>query len=128
MKRRILPFALILGSSIAALYACSSSDKAGSSDTTTPEAGTNPEGSVDPDGNMVDPDGGPHADGSVTPTTDPIQGTVAPKQVADALGYADAPQWWQDTLYVSRPLDGVIEKVDLSRPPSSRPNFTTTAA
>jgi gluconolactonase len=115
MKRRILPFALILGSSIAALYACSSSDKAGSSGTTTnPEAGTSPEGSIDQDGNVVNPDGGPIPDGSVTPTTDPLQGTTAPKQVADALGYADAPQWWQDTLYVSRPLDGFIEKVDLS--------------
>lgn len=117
MKRRILPFALILGSSIAALYACSSSDNAGSSGTTTnPEAGTNPEGSVDPDGNVVNPDGSTNPDAPVGPTTDPIMGTAAPKQVADALGYADAPQWWQDTLYVSRPIDTppVLLKVDLS--------------
>ena len=114
MKRRILPFALILGS-LAAVYACSSSDNAGSSGTTTnPEAGTSPEGSVDNDTGTGQPDTGTNPDGSVTPTTDPIMGTTAPKQVADALGYADGPQWWQDTLFVSRPLEGFLEKVDLS--------------
>jgi sugar lactone lactonase YvrE len=114
MKRRILPFALILGS-LAAVYACSSSDNAGSSGTTTtPEAGTNPEGGSGSETGSTDMDGSTNPDSPVSPTTDPIQGTAAPKQVADALGYADAPQWWQDTLYVSRPLDGFIEKVDLS--------------
>ena len=114
MKRRILSFALILGS-IAAVYACSSSDNAASSGgTTNPEAGTNPEGGSNAETGPTDMDGSTNPDSPVSPTTDPIQGTMAPKQVADALGYADGPQWWQDTLYVSRPLDGFIEKVDLS--------------
>jgi sugar lactone lactonase YvrE len=114
MKRRILPFALILGS-LAAVYACSSSDNAGSSGTTTnPEAGTNPEGGSGSETGSTDMDGSTNPDSPVSPTTDPIMGTMAPKQVADAINYADAPQWWQDTLYVSRPLDGFIEKVDLS--------------
>lgn len=118
MKRRILPLALILGS-LAVVYACSSSDNAGSSGSTpTPEGGTTPEGSVDNDTGTPPADAGADADsgkdGSVTPTTNPIEGTMAPKQVADALGYADGPQWWQNTLYVSRPLDGFLEKVDLT--------------
>ena len=66
------------------------------------------------EGGPIDPDSSTNPDAPVTPTTDPLQGTAAPKQVADALGYADGPQWWQDTLYVSRPLDGFLEKVDLS--------------
>lgn len=116
MKRRILPFALILGS-LAAVYACSSSDNAGSSGTTTnPEAGTDPEGGSGSETGTTDMDGNVNPDSPVSPTTDPIMGTMAPKQVADALGYADAPQWWQDTLYVSRPIDmpPVLLKVDLA--------------
>lgn len=115
MKRRILPFALILGS-LAAVYACSSSDNATSSGgTTTPEGGPTSEGGPsNMEGGPIDPDSSTNPDAPVTPTTDPLQGTAAPKQVADALGYADGPQWWQDTLYVSRPLDGFLEKVDLS--------------
>ncbi len=115
MKRKILPFALILGS-LGVVYACSSSNNAGTSGGTppNPEGGSNPEGSVNPETGPGDMDTGVTPDGSVPPTTDPIQGTAAPKQVADALGYADGPQWWQDTLYVSRPLEGFVEKVDLS--------------
>jgi gluconolactonase len=116
MKRRILPFALILGS-LAAVYACSSSDNAGSSGTTpNPEGGPTAEGGPNSEGGPIDPDSSTNPDSPVSPTTDPIMGTVAPKQVADALGYADGPQWWQDTLYVSRPIDmpPVLLKVDLS--------------
>jgi sugar lactone lactonase YvrE len=114
--KRILPFALILGS-LGVVYACSSSDSSNntSGGTTTPDGGgPGSDGSVDNDGSMMQGDGGPGTDGSVGPTTNPIEGITAPKQVADALGYADAPQWWQGTLYVSRPLDGFVEKVDLS--------------
>jgi len=117
MKRRIFSFALILGS-LGVVYACSSSDSSNNANTsggtTNPEAGTSPEGSADNDADMTQGDGSSNPDGTVSPTTNPIQGIAAPKQVADALGYADAPQWWQDTLYVSRPLDGFVEKVDLS--------------
>lgn len=115
MKRRILSFALILGS-VGAVYACSSSDKSGSSSgtTTNPEAGTGSETSTDNDGSTSQGDGSTNPDAPVGPTTNPIEGVGAPKQVADALGYADGPQWWQDSLYVSRPLDGFVEKVDLS--------------
>ena len=111
--KRILPFALILGS-LGVVYACSSSGNSNNGGTTTPDGGGPSSDSVDNDGSTTQGDGGTNNDGSVNPTTNPIEGIAAPKQVADALGYADAPQWWQGTLYVSRPLDGFIEKVDLS--------------
>jgi sugar lactone lactonase YvrE len=117
MKRRILPFALIFGS-LAAVYACSSSDSTTTNGgTTNPEGGPTAEGGPgNTEGGPIDPDSSTNPDAPVTPTTDPLQGTAAPKQVADALGYADGPQWWQDTLYVSRPIDmpPVLLRVDLS--------------
>jgi sugar lactone lactonase YvrE len=115
MKRRILSFALILGS-LGVVYACSSSDSTPGATNTNPEAGSNPEGSANSETGTGDMDSSMNPDSPVTPTTDPIMGTMAPKQVADALGYADGPQWWQNTLYVTRPIDmpPVLLKVDLA--------------
>ena len=53
-------------------------------------------------------------DTSVVSKTNPIEGIAAPKQVADAFGFVDGPQWFKDTLYVSRPFDHLLLKVKFS--------------
>lgn len=116
MKRRILPFALILGS-LAVVYACSSSSSDGGGGTpATPEGGTpTPEGSssTTPDGSTPDPDSSTNPDASQPLSTNPIEGIAAPKMVADAQGFADGPQWLNNALYVSRPLDNKLLKIDV---------------
>ena len=113
MKRRFLPFFMIAGSLIA-VYACSSSSEDAPPQQTTPEAGALPDTSTS------DLDSSTVTDSTTTPDsppvskTDPIEGIAAPKQVADALGFADGPQWYKDTLYVSRPLDNRLLKVNFS--------------
>jgi len=108
--KRIVPFALVLAAGAVA-YACSDSTDDPGTPTPQNEGGSNETGTnPDPDGSLPD---GEQPDGTVVPTGDPIQGIAAPKQVADALGFADGPQWWNNTLYVSRPLDSFLLKVNL---------------
>jgi gluconolactonase len=116
MKRRILPLALILGS-LAAVYACSSSSSDGGGGTPPqPDGGsTTPEGSTTtPDGSTPDPDSSTNPDTSVPLSTDPLEGIAAPKQVADVFSFADGPQWFNNTLYVSRPGDNFLLKIDVA--------------
>jgi sugar lactone lactonase YvrE len=113
MKRKVLPFLVIAGS-LAAVYACSSSSDSTPGTTPTPEAGSSSgdtsTGDLD---SSTGTDTSTAADTSVVTKTNPIEGVAAPKQVADALGFADGPQWFKDTLYVSRPLDFHLLRVNL---------------
>jgi len=113
MKRRILPFVVIAGS-LAAVYACSSSSDSTPSTNTNPEAGTQPETSTTDLDSSTGSDTSTNPDTSVVSKTNPIEGIAAPKQVADANGFADGPQWWKDGLYVSRPLSGLLLKVNFA--------------
>lgn len=114
MKRKILPFAVI-ACSLVAVYACSSS----SDDTPAPNPGT-PEAGDQPDTSTNNPDTSTGTDSSTNPDTsppaktNPIEGIAAPKQVADALDFADGPQWWKDGLYVTRPSSGLLLKVNFA--------------
>ena len=105
MKRRILPFALLIASAAVA-YACSDSSDSDPGTNTNPEAGTNPEtGSTDPDASS-NPDTSTNPDSSVNPNTNPIEGIAAPKVLATIPGdqFADGPQFINNALYVAVPL------------------------
>ncbi len=100
MKRRILPFALIISSAIVA-YACSSKDS-----DNNPGGNTNPEGGPNAEGGPND-EGGPQGDGgdedgAVNPSGNPVEG-VTPRQVADLAQFSDGPQWLGGALYVALP-------------------------
>lgn len=92
------------------MYACSSSSD-------TPATNPTPEAGPLPDSSTTDPDSSTGTDSSTNPDsppvskTNPIEGIAAPKQVADAVDFVDGPQWYKDTLYVSRPFDHWLFKV-----------------
>jgi gluconolactonase len=113
MKRKLLPFVVIAGS-LAAVYACSSSSSDAPATNTNPEAGTLPDTSTGNPDTSTGTDSSTDPDSPPVSKTNPIEGIAAPKQVADAFGFVDGPQWFKDTLYVSRPFDHLLLKVKFS--------------
>jgi gluconolactonase len=98
MKRRLLPLALIIASTI--VYACSSSSDDGEpAPTPTPEGGSTPDTSTsDPDTSTI-PDSST-GDTSIPPTGNPIEGIAAPAAIAGFDGiYTEGPQWRGDALF-----------------------------
>lgn len=118
MKRRLLPLALVIASSI--VYACSdSSDDAPTNPDTTPEGGSGADTSTtDPDA-ATNPDTST-GDSSVPPTGNPIEGVGAPVAIPSVAAlYAIGPVWRTDTLYFSEfKPDGVLIKL---KPPANTP-------